>query len=231
MLRKWEELPDFMRIPEVRPYYEILDKKRSSLVIKRAFDIVTALIMMILLAVPMAIIALLIKADSEGPALYRQERVTAYGEHFRIHKFRTMVVNADKIGAEITANKDSRITKVGRHLRRLRLDEFPQLIDVLLGKMSFVGTRPEAVKYVKMYEPEYFATLLLPAGITSEASIKYKDESKMLKNVEDVDSAYVKDVLPSKMMWNLESLRHYSFSRDLLTMVKTVLAVFGRNFK
>ena len=167
MLRKWEDLPDFMRTPEVRPYWEILNKKRGQLALKRAFDVTAGVALFLLLCPPMAVIAVVIKKDSEGPVFYRQERVTTYGKHFRIHKFRTMVSNADKIGTAVTVGNDNRITKVGAKLRGLRLDELPQLIDVIKGDMSFVGTRPEAVKYVEKYRPEYNATLLMPAGITS----------------------------------------------------------------
>ena len=180
MLKKWENLPDFMKIDEVRPYYDILNKKRGSLFLKRGIDLVGGLILAVLLSIPMLMIAVWIKLDSEGPVFYRQERVTTYGKRFRIHKFRTMVSNADKIGAAVTVGNDPRITKVGLKLRNYRLDELPQVFDLISGNMSFVGTRPEAVKYVEKYKPEYMATLLLPAGITSEASIRYKDEAELL---------------------------------------------------
>ncbi|MBO4747480.1 MAG: sugar transferase [Clostridiales bacterium] len=231
MLRKWEAIPEFMRTPEVREYWDILRKKRFQLFLKRVFDFLIALIMLILLLIPMLIIAILIKADSEGPVLYRQERVTTYGKHFRIHKFRTMVNNADKKGSVVTVDNDSRITKIGSKLRGLRLDELPQLIDVLIGDMSFVGTRPEAVKYVDRYIPEFNATLLMPAGITSEASIRYKDEDKLLKDTTNVDDVYVEQILPAKMKWNLESIRRFSFGRDILTMFRTVAAVLGKEYK
>ena len=231
MLKRWEDLPAFMRVPEVKPYYEILYKKRFQLELKRILDVVAALIMLFVLAIPMAVIAIWIKLDSKGPVLYRQERVTTYGKKFRIHKFRTMVSNADKIGTAVTVGNDSRITKVGSKLRHLRLDELPQLIDVLNGDMSFVGTRPEAVKYVKKYKPEFFATLLMPAGITSEASIRYKDEDKLLSTADDVDEVYVEKVLPAKMVWNLESVRRFRFLREILTMFRTVLAVMGKEYK
>ena len=231
MLRKWEAIPEFMRTPEVREYWDILRKKRFQLFLKRVFDFLIALIMLILLLIPMLIIAILIKADSEGPVLYRQERVTTYGKHFRIHKFRTMVNNADKKGSVVTVDNDSRITKIGSKLRGLRLDELPQLFDVLLGDMSFVGTRPEAVKYVERYLPEFNATLLMPAGITSEASIRYKDEDKLLKDTTNVDDVYVEQILPAKMKWNLESIRRFSFGRDILTMFRTVAAVLGKEYK
>lgn len=231
MLKRWEELPDFMRVPEVRPYWEILDKKRGQLILKRCFDCIAAIILLVVLAIPMGIIALIIKMDSEGPVFYRQERVTTYGRHFRIHKFRTMISNADKIGTAVTVGNDSRITKVGAKLRRFRLDELPQVLDVIKGDMSFVGTRPEAIKYVKRYQPEFNATLLMPAGITSEASIRYKDEDRLLNAADDVDRVYVEQVLPAKMVWNLESVRRFRFLREILTMFRTVFAVLGKEYK
>lgn len=221
ILREWDELPEFMRLIEIRPYWEILNRKRGQLFLKRIFDFILALLLLILLIIPMVIIAILIKIDSKGPVFYRQERVTRYGKHFRIHKFRTMVVNADKVGTEVTVDHDSRITKIGAKLREFRLDELPQVLDVLLGDMSFVGTRPEAVKYVKQYKPEYFATLLLPAGITSEASIRYKNEAKLLAGVNNVDEIYVKKVLPEKMKWNLKSIKDFGFFKEIVTMFKT----------
>ena len=230
MIRKWDDLPEFMRTPEVRPYWEILNKKKGQLLLKRLFDLVVSFILLILLAIPMGIIAVLIKKDSEGPVFYRQERVTTYGRHFRIHKFRTMVSNADKIGTAVTVGNDSRITKIGARLRGYRLDELPQLLDVIEGSMSFVGTRPEAVKYVERYKPEYNATLLMPAGITSEASIRYKDEDKLLNGADDVDEVYVNQVLPEKMKWNLESIRRFRFFREILTMFRTVFAVLGKDY-
>ena len=231
MLKAWEELPDYMRVPEVRPYYEILQKRKLSLLVKRVFDFVAAVLLLLVLAIPMAVIAVCVKADSEGPVFYRQERVTIYGKHFRIHKFRTMVSNAERIGSAVTVSNDSRITRVGSKLRRLRLDELPQVFDVLEGNMSFVGTRPEAVKYVERYRPEYYATLLLPAGITSEASIRYKDEDRLLNAADDVDRVYVEQVLPEKMKWNLESIRQFRFLRDILTMFRTVAAVLGKEYQ
>ena len=230
MLKKWEELPAFMRVPEVRPYWEILYNKRGQLLLKRVFDMVIALILLVVLSIPMLIIAVLIKKDSEGPVFYRQERVTTYGRHFRIHKFRTMVSNADKIGTAVTVGNDSRITRIGAKLRGCRLDELPQVLDVIQGTMSFVGTRPEAVKYVNRYKPEYNATLLMPAGITSEASIRYKDEDKLLNAADDVDNVYVEKVLPEKMKWNLESIRRFRFLREILTMFRTVFAVLGKDY-
>ena len=230
-IRGWDDLPDFMRVPEVRHYWEILNKKRFQMCLKRVFDLIAAVILLVVLVIPMAVIAVLIKLDSPGTVLYRQERVTTYGRRFRIHKFRTMVSHADKIGSAVTAGNDSRITKFGAKLRRFRIDELPQLFDVIEGTMSFVGTRPEAVRYVEQYQPEYYATLLMPAGITSEASIRYKDESTLLDQADDVDAVYVQQVLPAKMVWNLNSLERFSFFREILTMFRTVFAVLGKTYE
>ena len=231
MLKKWETLPDYMQNDEVRFYYETLQKKKVSMFLKRVMDLVGGLILLILLAIPMIIISIMIKLDSDGPVFYRQERVTTYGKHFKIYKFRTMVSNADKIGSTVTVGNDSRITKVGAKLRGCRLDELPQVLDLISGNMSFVGTRPEAVKYVEQYKPEYMATLLLPAGITSEASIRYKDEAELLDAASDVDKTYIEEVLPGKMKYNLDSIKNFSFFGDIATMFRTVLAVLGKDYE
>ena len=231
MLKEWDELPDFMRMDEVRPYYDSLKKKKLSLALKRAMDLIGGIVLLIVLAIPMAIIAVWIKLDSEGPVFYRQERITSYGKHVKIHKFRTMVSNADKIGSAVTVSNDSRITKIGAKLRGCRLDELPQVLDLISGDMSFVGTRPEAVKYVEKYKPEYMATLLLPAGITSEASIRYKDEAELLDAADDVDKVYVEDVLPGKMKYNLAAIKKFSFFGEIATMLRTVFAVLGKEYQ
>ena len=231
LLKQWDDLPNFMKCNAVKEYYDILNKRRVSLVLKRLFDLVAGTIMIIILAIPMAAIVVWIKADSKGPVFYRQERITTYGKHFRIHKFRTMCDGADKKGTLVTVGNDSRITKVGAKLRGMRLDELPQVFDVLSGNMSFVGTRPEAVKYVEKYKPEYFATLLLPAGITSEASIRYKDEAELLDAADDVDKVYVEEVLPGKMKYNLNSIRRFSFIGEIVTMFRTIFAVLGKEYK
>ncbi len=230
-MKKWEDLPDFMKCDEVREYYDILSRKRMSLILKRAFDLFFSCILLVLLAIPMAIISVWIKLDSKGPVFYCQERVTTYGKRFRIHKFRTMCDGADKKGSLVTVGNDSRITKVGKKLRGMRLDELPQVFDVISGNMSFVGTRPEAVRYIKKYKPEYTATLLLPAGITSEASIRYKNEAELLDAANDVDRVYVEDVLPGKMKYNLESIKKFSFLGEIATMFRTVLAVLGKDYE
>lgn len=227
-MRYWDNLPEFMRITEVKPYWQSLYQKRTQIFFKRVIDCALAFLILVLMLLPMAVIAILIKADSKGSVFFRQERITAYGKHFRIHKFRTMVADAERRGAAITSDNDNRITKIGRFLRDTRLDEIPQLIDILEGNMSFVGTRPESVKYVNQYDPEYFATLLLPAGITSEASIAYKDEALLLTAGDDVEKQYIDTVLPEKMRINLQALKDFSIAGDISVMFTTVFAVLKR---
>ena len=231
-LLKWEKLPLDMQTEEVRKYYDILKKKRCALFFKRAFDIFVSLLMLIILSPIFLILAIMIKIDSRGPVFYRQERITQYGKKFRIFKFRTMVVNADQIGTQVTVNNDSRITRIGKFLRKTRLDEISQLIDVLRGTLTFVGTRPEVSKYVNQYTDEMKATLLLPAGVTSEASIRYKDESTLLNVAGDeADEIYVAKILPVKMKYNLHSLRTFGFWKDIKIMFMTVFAVLGKEYK
>ena len=230
MMRKWDELPAFMQTDEIRTYWESLNQKRGQLLLKRTFDVSAALVLTAVLSVPMAVIAVLIKLDSPGPVMFRQERVTAYGKRFRIHKFRTMDADADKIGTAVTVVSDARITRIGAKLRAMRLDELPQLLDILHGDMSFVGTRPEVPKYVELYQPEYNATLLLPAGITSEASIRFKNEAELLVNAEDADRTYMETILPGKMRLNLADVREFSVFGELKTMIRTVLAVVGKDY-
>ena len=228
-LLEWTELPHHMQCEEVKSYYEVLKKKKGALVIKRLFDIVVSSVILVLVSPILVGIALCIKLDSEGPVFYRQERITTYGKTFRIFKFRTMVVNADRIGALVTTGNDSRITNIGRKIRKCRLDELPQLINILLGDMTFVGTRPEVKKYVDAYTNEMLATLLLPAGVTSLASIKYKDEDEIISKYTSqglsVDEAYIGKVLPDKMVYNLVYVKEFSFFKDIKLMFDTVLAV------
>ncbi len=227
-LRKWSELPDEMRTKEVRKYYNILAKKSSWFKMKRFLDIVVASIMLVVLALPMVVIAIMIKLDTKGPVLFKQERITQYGKTFNIFKFRTMVVNASELGSQVTVDNDSRITKTGKLLRRLRMDEFPQLFNILAGDMTLVGTRPEVKKYVDHYTNEMYATLLLPAGLTSRTSIAYKDEDKLLKDAVDVDKVYIEEVLPAKMMYNLESLKKFGLLSDMSILWDTFVSVISK---
>lgn len=222
-LIKWERLPVDLKIDEVKPYYMMLAKKPIQLMLKRLFDIIVAIVLLILLSPVFLIIAIWMKFDSPGSIFYRQNRVTQYGKTFKIFKFRTMMMDADLQGTAVTLSNDSRITKLGSKIRAKRIDELPQLINVLLGQMSFVGTRPEVPKYVEKYTAEMRATLLLPAGITSLASIRYKDESEMLKNADNADEVYINEILPKKMEYNLLYLNTFSFFKDLLIMIQTVL--------
>ena len=226
MLRKWEDLQKRMQNDAVRPYYEKLKKKEKSLFLKRCLDVALSAVLLVLLTPALLVLAAAVRLDSPGPALFRQVRVTQYGRQFRIFKFRTMVNHADRMGTQVTASGDTRITRLGAVMRHYRLDELPQLINILLGDMSFVGTRPEVVKYVRKYTDEMTATLLLPAGVTSEVSIQYKDEEKLLAGVEDVDKAYIEMVLPEKMEYNLKSVREFSLLHELRIMADTLIAVF-----
>ncbi len=227
---KWEQLPLEMQTEEVRKYYDIIKKRQFSLIIKRVFDIVVSFIALVCLSPVYLILAIAIKIDSPGPVFYRQERITQYGRSFRIHKFRTMVQNADK-GLQVTVNNDNRITRVGKIIRDCRLDEIAQLIDVIQGNLTLVGVRPESPKYVAEYTDEMMATLLLPAGVTSLASIYYKDEAKMLDGVDDADKVYIEEILPQKMYYNLKGIEEFSFFGDIKIMFMTVFAVLGKEYK
>ena len=225
--REWDDIPEFMKNEDVKKYYEILRKKRFSLKVKRFFDVTASFVLILFLSPVFLILSVWIKTDSKGPVYFKQERVTQYGRKFSIFKFRTMVVNADRAGSLVTVQNDSRITAVGRKIRKYRLDEIPQLFNILAGDMSFVGTRPEVRKYVDEYSDEMKATLLLPAGVTSEASIRYKDEDELLKDAGDVDEVYIQKILPEKMRWNLRAIRRFSLPGELSTMVRTVFHVMS----
>lgn len=226
ILKKYTNLPIEMQNSEVKKYYDILSKKKVSLALKRIFDIIASLILLIILSPIFLILAIWIKLDSKGPVFYRQERITTYGKKFRIFKFRTMVQDADKKGSLITIGEDPRITKIGSKIRKCRLDEIPQLLNILKGDMSFVGTRPEVSKYVEKYTDEMKATLLLPAGVTSRASIEYKNEDEIINEFlskgEKVDDIYVNRILPEKMKWNLEYIEKFNIFEDIKICIKTI---------
>lgn len=229
-LKKWDSLPERMRTPEVKPYYDSLSRRRAGLALKRIFDLVMSVLLIIILSPAMLVIAVAVALDSPGGVFYRQRRVTTYGKEFRIFKFRTMRSDADRIGPAVTSGEDARITRVGKVLRGCRLDELPQLFNVFCGDMSFVGTRPEVAKFVDRYTPEMYATLLMPAGITSEASIRFKDEAQMFDGSGDPEADYVNILLPKKMVYNLASVMNFSPAAELRTMVRTVLAVAGKDY-
>ena len=219
----WDELPEKMRTEPVRAYYDRLAARRGQRAFKRAFDVAASMMLLTLLAPVWGVIAVMIRCDSKGPVMFRQARVTQYGRVFR-----TMVDHAERLGAQVTTKGDARITRVGRLLRKTRLDELPQLINVLLGDMSFVGTRPEVEKYVEHYSGAMWATLLMPAGITSEASLRYKDEAELLSCAADADAVYVEQILPEKMRYNLDALQNFSLGGDCRTMLRTVGVLFAR---
>lgn len=231
LLRKWEQLPKAMQTEEIRLYYEVLDKKRFSLFVKRLFDIVVSFLLLVLLSPIIFLLSIAIKLDSKGPIFYRQERYTQYGRKFKIHKFRSMCDGADKSGSLVTVESDTRITRVGKLVRKCRLDEIAQLIDVFKGDMTFVGVRPEVEKYVNEYKNEWKATFLLPAGVTNLTCIYFKDEDELLSNVENVDKVYVEKILPVKMKWNLKGIKEFSFIGDIKLMVMTLFAVCGKEYK
>lgn len=226
ILKKWENIPDNIKNEKTKEYYDILNSKKITLFLKRLFDIIFSTILLIVLSPILIILAIAIKIDSKGPIFYRQERITQYGKIFKIFKFRTMIFNADKIGALVTTKNDSRITRVGNIIRKCRLDEIPQLINILVGDMTFVGTRPEVKKYVERYTDEMKATLLMPAGVTSIASIKYKNEDeiigKYIEQGEDIDDIYVNRVLPEKMKYNIDYVKKFTIFQDILICVQTV---------
>jgi len=230
LLCKWEKLPEKLRVPEVRKYYDILMKKSCNLIIKRIFDVTVSLFLLLFLSPAFLVLALAIKIDSKGPILYRQIRITQYGKKFKIHKFRSMYDGAEMKGLLVTTHEDNRITKIGKVIRRWRLDELPQLIDVFLGTMTFVGVRPEVPKYVEVYSREMMATLLLPAGVTSLTSIYYKDEANILINTDDINRTYIERILPEKMKWNLKGVEQFSFWGDIKIMFMTFFAMCGKDY-
>lgn len=224
---EYQKLPKELQCDEVKFYYDILKTKTASLMLKRIFDIIVSVFLIILLSLPLAVIAVLIKCTSKGPVIYRQVRVTAFGKRFKIFKFRSMRTDADSNGELLTVGEDDRITKIGKFLRKFRLDELPQIFHVLSGKMTIVGTRPEVPKFTDKYTNNMLATLLLPAGVTSLASIKFKDEAELLADAADVDKAYIETILPEKMKFNLEYIEKFSFIGDIKLIFKTVTEVFS----
>ena len=194
---------------------------------KRLFDFIASLCGLLFLSPVFVIISIWIKLDSDGPIFFRQIRIGQFSKPFKIHKFRTMVVNSESLGNQITVDNDRRITKPGALLRKYKLDELPQLIDVLLGQMSLVGPRPEVAKYVQFYSPEDKEIIhSVKPGITDNASIEYRGENKLLGMSLNPEETYVKQVLPRK----IEIYKHYvenrSFSGDIMIILRTVFLVF-----
>jgi lipopolysaccharide/colanic/teichoic acid biosynthesis glycosyltransferase len=217
-----------MQNEDVRKYYDALEKRKNALVLKRMFDVVMSACLIAVLSPIFLIIWLTVKLDSQGSAIFKQIRITRYGKEFNVFKFRTMVTNAESLGSQVTSANDPRITRCGEWLRKSRLDELPQLFNILNGDISFVGVRPEVPRYVAHYSPEMNATLLMPAGVTSMTSILYKDESKLLESAANPDEVYVNDILPEKMKYNLEYIKNFGFWYDLKIMAETVFAVIKK---
>ncbi len=228
ILYEWEKLPQWMQNEEVKKYYDILSNRKCALILKRSFDIFMSLVLIIVLSPLITAVYIIIKSDSPGSAMFTQKRVTKYGKIFKVFKFRTMIMNAESLGSQVTLAQDARITKCGKWLRKSRLDELPQLFNILMGDLSFVGVRPEVPKYAERYTPEMIATLLMPAGVTSMTSILYKNESKLLEDSSDPDEIYVNKILPEKMKYNLEYMKNFGFWYDLKIMIKTVIAVIKK---
>lgn len=226
MLKKWGNLPVELQKPEVKQYYDILSKRKLSLFFKRVFDVLLSVILLVLLSPIIIILMIAIPIDSKGNPFYLQTRVTQYYRHFKIIKFRTMQMNADKLGTEVTLHNDPRITRLGKIIRKNRLDEIPQLLNILIGDMTFVGTRPEVPRYVAEYTNEMMATLLVRAGVTSSGSIEYREEQNLLKDSKNPEETYIYEVLPAKMKYNLNALLNFNLFADLKVMIKTIVEVF-----
>jgi lipopolysaccharide/colanic/teichoic acid biosynthesis glycosyltransferase len=194
---------------------------------KRLLDVTVSCLGLVLLSPLFAVLAILVKLDSKGPVFFRQERIGQGLKPFRIYKFRTMVADAHKKGGPITVGQDPRITRIGRILRKTKLDELPQLINVVNGEMSFVGPRPEVRQYVDLYRRDYEEILAIRPGITDLASLKYRDEQTKLGLANDPEQEYVRHVLPDKIALAKEYVRRSSFTYDISLMVKTVVRVCG----
>ena len=203
---------------------EVLEKRKLQLALKRLMDVVISGGALLVIWPALLLIALAIKIDDPGPVFYRQVRVGKGGKHFRIFKFRTMVVDADKKGLAITVGRDNRITRVGAFLRKSKLDELAQLINVFTGEMSFVGPRPEVPKYVDMYTPYQKQVLLVRPGITDYASIAYRNENDLLEGAEDPEKMYIEQIMPDKIELNMKYLREISPVADIRLIFKTIEA-------
>ena len=204
---------------------DVLKRRRGRLALKRVMDIVISGAALCVLWPVLLLIALAIVIDDPGPVFYRQVRVGRGGKEFRIFKFRTMVVDADKKGLKITVGRDSRITRMGALLRKTKLDELAQLLNVFLGQMSFVGPRPEVPRYVAMYTPYQRQVLLVRPGITDYASIAYRNENDLLAGAEDPERMYVEEIMPAKLELNMKYLRRVSPLEDIRLILATIAAV------
>ncbi len=222
----YSQFPESIKNEYTERYWRMLESHKFTLICKRVFDVVVSAVILLILSPLLLVLALAVKLDSPGPVFYKQTRVGRYNKEFKIYKFRTMVQDADKIGPPLTMGKDPRITRVGSIIRKLRLDEFSQLLNVLNGTMSLVGPRPEVRRYVDAYTPEDMATLLIRPGITAPSSIAFKDEDRLLKRGGDPEKIYKEKILPPKMKLNLNYMKDISVGNDIKIMFQTVAAVF-----
>lgn len=197
--------------------------KRLNLIIKRIFDFFAALVGIIIISPILVIVSIAIKFDSPGKVMFLQKRVGRNGKSFYIYKFRTMVSDAEKLGKQITVGKDSRITKVGAFLRKYKIDELPQLFNVLKGDMSFVGPRPEVPKYVELYTEEQRKVLSVRPGITDLASLKYSDENDILGKVDNPEEYYINVIMRDKLNLNLEYIEKSNLFFDISLIIKTII--------
>ena len=209
-------------------YKKIVKRKWFKRFCIRVFDLIISFIALLFLALPFILISFAIVCDSKGGAFFKQVRVGKNGKEFKIMKFRTMVTNAEAKGLQISTSGDSRITKVGKFLRKTKIDELPQLFNVFVGQMSFVGPRPEVPKYVAMYNEEQRNVLLVKPGITDEASIVFRDENTILENAEDTEAAYINEIMPVKLNLNLKYIRKMGLFYNIKIIFKTVFAVLKK---
>ena len=204
---------------------ESLRDKKVNLLIKRLFDMVASFLGLVILSPIFIIVSICIKIDSKGPVFFKQKRVGKDGQPFMIYKFRTMVTDAEKLGKQITVGDDNRITKVGKFIRKCKLDEIPQLINVLKGEMSLVGPRPEVPRYVELYDDYQFQVLLVRPGITDYASIEYRNENEILGESSNPEETYINEIMPTKIELNMKYLKNISLSEDFKLIIKTILAI------
>jgi lipopolysaccharide/colanic/teichoic acid biosynthesis glycosyltransferase len=196
--------------------------------IKRLFDLFFSVVGLVFLSLVFAIIAVIIKLDSTGPVLFRQVRVGRHGKTFRIFKFRTMVHNADKIGPQVSCGDDPRITNIGSFLRKYKIDELPQLLNVIIGDMSLVGPRPEVPRYVELFKDEYDLILTVRPGMTDYASLEFKDENELLKISNNPEQKYVDEILPVKIEYYKSYLREHSLITDINLIIRTLIGIVRR---
>lgn len=205
-----------------------IEKKKLNFVCKRVFDFTASLLGLLILSPILLVTAIFIKIDSRGPIFFKQKRVGKNKKTFEIYKFRTMVTDAEKMGKQITVGNDRRITRIGKVIRKCKLDELPQLINVLKGEMSLVGPRPEVPRYVELYDEYQEQILLVKPGITDYASIKFINENEILGASSDPEEEYIKEIMPNKIELNMQYINNFSIFEDIRLILKTILYIVIR---